>query len=199
MQRTELLLNDYSSYVTASCLQFLSIPFYAIANFSAEGIRGQQQPQENDVLLPSVALVPSDERTSTSQETGTGVVYQNLTVDGNPTPGPVRGVVDNEGDYVNTRPSRSSWYDSLQLFRPLAIDWLRNAWGNVDENGHHVYDVMQRVKQIFVPYDKLANIAQDDSPERRMETSDLAYDTPERPPVMIAQCQEETAPMTETA
>ena len=145
--------------------------------FSSEYIRGQQQRQENDVLLPNVALVPSEERVSTSQETGTGAVYENLTADGDPIPGHSRGIVNREGDYVNRGPSRSSWYDRLQSFRPLAIDWLRNAWGNVDEDGHHVYDVMQRVKQIFVPYDMLRNTAQEDLGEGRMETSDSTYDT----------------------
>ena len=90
--------------------------------FSSEYIRGQQQPEENDVLFPSVALVPSKERASTSQEAGTGAVYQNLTADGDPTPGHSRGVVNHEGVYVNTGPSRSSWYNRLQLFPPLALD-----------------------------------------------------------------------------
>ena len=91
------------------------------------------------------------------------------------------------------------WYDRLQLFRPLAIDQLRNAWGNVDEEGHRVYDVMQRVKQIFVPYDMLGNTAQEDSAERRMETSDTIYETSERPPAVIVQCQGKTAPTKEIA
>ena len=115
--------------------------------FSSERYSGEQQPQE----------------TNAPEETGTGVVYQNLTANGNPIPGHSSGVANHEGDYVNTGPWRSSWYDRLLLFRPLAIDWLRNAWGNVDENGHRVYDVMQRVRQIFVPYDKLRNTARDDS------------------------------------
>jgi hypothetical protein len=25
--------------------------------------------------------------------------------------------------------TRNSWYDRLQLIRPLAMEWLRNAWG----------------------------------------------------------------------
>ena len=165
--------------------------------FSSGYIPDAQQPQENNVLLPSVALVPSEERASTSQETGTGVVYQNLTADGDPIPGYSRAVVYREGKYVNRGPSRSSWYDRIQLFRPLAIDWLRNAWGNVDEDGHHVYDVMQRVRQIFVPYHKLGNTAQDDSSRTRVETSDSTYDTTERFPGVIV--QGETAPTTEMA
>ena len=122
-----------------------------------------------------------------------------MTADGDPIPGHSRGVVNHEGDYVNTGPSRSSWYDRLQLFRPLAIDWLRNAWGNVDENGHHVYDVMQRVRQIFVPYDKLRNTAQEDLDRRKVETNDLNYDTTERPPVVIVLSEKLTAPKTEIA
>ncbi|XP_028399009.1 uncharacterized protein LOC114522509 isoform X2 [Dendronephthya gigantea] len=146
-------------------------------------IREQHQPQEIGELLHCVAFVPSNERSS-SEETGTGVVYQNLTTDGDPVLGHSRGVVNDEGDYVNTGPSRSSWYDRLQLFRPLTIDWLRNSWGNVDEKGRHVYDVTQHVRQVFIPYDKLGNTTQDDS-SKRMETSDSTYDTPERPPVVI--------------
>ncbi|XP_028397378.1 uncharacterized protein LOC114521159 [Dendronephthya gigantea] len=163
------------------------IPFYAIVKFSSEQIRGQNmhQPQENGELLPCVPLAPSNERAGTSQETGTGVVYQNLTTDGDPIPGHSRGVVSHEGDYVNTGPSRSSWYDRLQFLRPLAIDWLRNAQGDVDEDGHHVYDVIQRDRQVFVPYDKLGNTPQVDSARRRMETSDSTYDTAERPLVVI--------------
>ena len=167
--------------------------------FSSGHARGQQQPQESDLLLPSVTLVPLEERASTSQEAGTGVVYENLTADGDTIPGHSRGVVNREGDYVNTGPSRSSWYDRLQLFRPLAIDWLQNARGIVDENGYHVYDVMQRVKQIFVPCDKLGNTAQNDLDGRRVEASDSTYDTAERPPVVIVQFQGETAPTTEIA
>ncbi|XP_028399018.1 uncharacterized protein LOC114522514 [Dendronephthya gigantea] len=161
----------------------LSLSFVRRKRRGKTEIRGHHQPQENGELLPRVAFVPSNERASTSK-TGSGVVYQNLTTDGDPIPGHSRGVVNDEGDYVNTEPSRSSWYDRLQLFGPLAIDWLRNAWGNVDEEGHHVYDVTQRVRQVFIPYDKLGNTAQDDS-AKTMETSDSTYDTPERPPVVI--------------
>ncbi|XP_028414630.1 uncharacterized protein LOC114537738 [Dendronephthya gigantea] len=174
------------------------IPFYAIVKFSSQQILGQHQPRENGELLPCISLVPSNERASTSQETGTGVFYQNLTTDGDPIPGHSRGVVNHEGDYVNTGLSQSSWYDRLQFLRPLAIGWLRNAWGNVDEDGHHVYDGMQRVRQIFVPYDKLGNTAQEDS-AKRMETNYSTYDTPERPPVVIAQCQGKTSSTTEIA
>ena len=140
--------------------------------FSSERDSGEQQPQ--GIYAP--------------EETATSVGYQNLTAGGNPDHS--CGVVNHEEDYVNTGPWRSSWYDRLQLFRPSAIDWLRNAWGNVDVDGHHVYDVMQRVRQIFVPYDKLGNTAQDDS-AKRIKTSDSTYDTPERPPGVIVQCQEE--------
>ncbi|XP_028399006.1 uncharacterized protein LOC114522508 isoform X2 [Dendronephthya gigantea] len=164
------------------------VPFYAIVKFSSEQIRGQDQ--ENGELPPCVAIVPCNEMASTSK-TGTSVDYQNLTTDGDPIPGHSRGVVNDEGDYGNTGPSRGSWYDRLQLFRPLAVDWLRNAQGNVDEEGHHVYDVTQRVRQVFIPYEKLGNTAQVDSAGRRME-SDLTYDTPERPPGVILPCPDQT-------
>ena len=144
-------------------------PFYAIVKFSGERDSDEQQTQ--GIYAP--------------EETGTGVVYQNLTADRNPVSGHSRGVVNHEGDYANTGPLRSSWYDKLQLFRPMALDWLRNAWGNVDEDGHPAYDVMQRVKQNFVPYDKLENTVRDDLARRRLESSDPTYDAPERPPVAI--------------
>lgn len=67
-------------------------------------------------------------------------------------------------------------YDRLQVFQPLAVQWLRNAWGDVDEHGHHVYDVMQcNVGQVFVPYDKLGNTEQNETPGSGNST----YDTPE--------------------
>ena len=74
--------------------------------FSSERDSGEQQTQ--GIYTPG--------------ETATGVVYQNLIADGEPIPGHSRGVVNREGDYANTGPSRSSWYDRVQLFRPLAID-----------------------------------------------------------------------------
>ena len=126
-------------------------------------------------------------KASISQKTGSRIVYQNLKTDGNLIPFNSRGVVNHKGDNVYTGPLRSSWYDRLQLFRPLAVDWLINAWGNVDENGHNVYDVMQRVRQSFDSYDKLGNTAQDDSSRKRMETSDSTYDTTERPSGVIVQ------------
>ena len=60
--------------------------------FSSEHIPGQEQLQRNDLLLPCITLVPYKERASTSQETGTGVVLQNLTPDGNPIPGEWPGI-----------------------------------------------------------------------------------------------------------
>ena len=122
-----------------------------------------------------------------------------MTTDGAPIPGHSRGVVNHEEDYANTGPSRSLWYDRLTLFRPLAIDWLRNTWGNVKEDGHRIYDVMQRVRRTFVPYDKLGNTAQDDSVGKRMETSYSTYDTPERPPGVIVPYRGKTSLPTEIA
>lgn len=65
---------------------------------------------------------------------------------------------------MNTRPSQRSWYDRLHVFRPITVEWLRNAWGNVDVFGNNVYDIMQRyVGQIFVLYDKSGNTVQNES------------------------------------
>ena len=114
---------------------------------------------------------------------------------------------------MNTRPSRSSLYDRLQVFRSIAVEWLRNAWGNVDELGHHVYDVMQQnVRQNFVPYDRLGiagqniasgsanptcdtleNSALDDSTETGKETISSTYDTLERSLAVVLPSRPENA------
>ena len=91
------------------------------------------------------------------QNTRSSIDYQNLTNDGEPLPGRCRGVVNNQHGYVNTGTACKSRYTRLQLFRPIVIDWLRNAWGNVDQFGRHVYDIMQRVRREFIPYDKMSN------------------------------------------
>ena len=103
--------------------------------------------------------------------------------DGIPVPGHSRGIVSYyEGDYINTR---NSWYDKLRSIRPLAIDWLRNSWGSVDEFGRHVYDAMKRTRHIFVPYDKLRNVGQKALNEKGTRSGSNAYDTMERPPPVI--------------
>ena len=176
--QTKILSIHYLRFsVTASLLHFnyVDTPLCAFVKFSSEQFPADQQSHKNGIR----------------PETSTDAEYQNCNPDGDPIPGHSRGVVPHKRNYVNTEPSRSLWYDRLQLFRPSAIGWLRNAWGNVDENGHHVYDVMQRVKQIFVPYDKLELTALDDSGGRRMETSDSTYDTPQRPAAVILPCADE--------
>ena len=122
----------------------------------------------------------AEEVACSSQYTDTSDEYENVTSDGEPIPGLSRGVVCYKRDYMNTRPGRNSWYDRLQLIQPLAMDWLRNAWGNVDEFGRHLYNVMQRVRHVFIPYSKLSRETPVDSTESRVETSDT-YDTTERP------------------
>ncbi|XP_028416139.1 hemicentin-1-like isoform X1 [Dendronephthya gigantea] len=122
--------------------------------------------------------------------------YGNLTPDGNPIPQHSRGVVLWRRDYVNTHSSQRSWYDRLQLFPPLAVEWLRNAWGNVDESGKHVYDVLGRhVKNVFVPYDDLClktNTVQEGNGTE-------LYDTPERPSPVILPTEIANCPTTEIA
>jgi hypothetical protein len=137
-------------------LKFVSLgyPYYARSDFLQQRPRGLQQLEDNNT---------SEEVASSSQETGISADYENMTSEGKPAPGFSRGVVRYQRDYMTTRPARNSWYDRLQLIRPLAMEWLRNAWGNVDELGNYVYDVMQRVRHVFVLYNKLGNPPQGDS------------------------------------
>ena len=138
----------------------------------------------------------SEEDARSSQESGTSAGYENLTSEGEPDPGRSRGVVRFQSDYVTTRPARNSWYDRLQLIRPFAMEWLRNAWGNVDEFGRHVYDVMQRVRHVFVPYNKLGNLQQGDSAGSGVERNDT-YSTMERPAAVILPTGSENASTSE--
>ena len=125
------------------------------------------------------------------QEDGaSAATYQNLTNERKPIPGLTRGVIVHRRDYVNTRPT-ASWYNRLQLIRPLAIEWLRNTWGNVDQFGRHIYDRMRRVQRVFSPYDKLSKAQQPNSGESEMQTNGNMYDRLERPaPVLLpSRCQ----------
>ena len=150
-----------------------------------------------DFSLEQCRSDASGEVASSSQQTGTNAEYQNLTREGNPIPGLSRGVVCHRRDYMNTRPARNSWYDRLQLIRPIAIAWLRNAWGNVDEFGRHIYDVMQRVQHVFVPYDKLGNLREGDSAESGAERSVKTYDTMVKPTGVILPTRSENVSTTE--
>jgi hypothetical protein len=145
-------------------------------NFSPQNARAPQVEEVDNI---------SEEVANSSQQTGTSATYQNLTSDGNPIPGFARGVVAYRRDYTNTRPAGSSWYDRLQLIRPSALEWLRNAWGNIDQFGRHVYDVMQRAQNVFSPYDNLSRTAQDDFHGNDTEACDSSYDTLERPPAVL--------------
>ncbi len=150
-----------------------------------------------DFSLEQCRSDTAGEVTSSSQQTGTNAEYQNLTSEGNPTPGLSRGVVCYRRDYMNTRSARNSSYDRLQLIRPIAIAWLRNTWGNVDEFGRHIYDVMQRVRHVFVPYNKLGNLREGDSAESGVVRSKKTYDTMERPAGVILPTRSENASTTE--
>ena len=129
-----------------------------------------------------------------SQARGTRL---NLTAYGDPVPGLSRGVVRYGNDYMNTRPARNSSYDKLQVIRPLAMEWLRNAWGNVDEFGRHVYDVMQRVRHDPSPYDKLGRITHGDPSGSGMGTSNSTYGTLERGAAVILPSGSECTSMKE--
>jgi hypothetical protein len=178
----------FSLSAKSSFLKFqfsIGSPYSARSDFLLQHSRGPQQLEGNNTL---------EEVASSSQETGTSVQYENLTADGDLVPGISRGVVRYRRDYMNTR---NSWYDRLQLIRPLAMEWLRNAWGNVDEFGRHVYDVMQRVRHAPSPYDKLGSITQGDSAGSGIGTSDSTYGTVERPAAVILPSGSENASTTE--
>ena len=88
---------------------------------------------------------------------------------------------------MTTRAFRNSWYDRLHLVRPLAMEWLRNAWGNIDRFGRHIYDVMQRAQHNISAYDKLSKTRQGGSGN---QTSESLYNTLERsPPVLPSRCE----------
>ena len=123
----------------------LGYPYYALLNFSSHNSRTSQDLVVNNT---------SEEVTSTSQENSTSATYQNLTDEENPVPGLSRGVAIHRRDYINTR-STASWYNKLHLIRPLAMEWLRNAWGNVDQSGRHeqvgiLSPLVSKLRALFV-------------------------------------------------
>ena len=160
--------------------QLLGSPYYALLNFSSQ----------DSCTSQDLAVNITAESASTSQENGASATYQNLTDEGNPVPGLSRGVVPHRSYYINTRPT-ASWYNKLQLIRPLAMEWLRNAWGNVDQSGHHTYDVMQRDQHVSSPYDKLHQTTERDVAESSAPTSSNLYNTLERPAAVLlpSRCQ----------
>lgn len=133
---------------------------------------GNRQQLENNDNTP-------EETASSSQETDSANEYENIISDGTPISAHTRGIVSYERHYMNTN---LSWYDKLRTISPLAIDWLRNMWGNVDEFGRHVYDAMKRIPHVYVPYDKMRNVARGDLNENGTTTGSNAYDTMERHP-----------------
>ena len=130
----------------------------------------------------------SDEVATSSHESGSTNDYGNMLSDAVPVPGHSRGIVIYERHYINRR---NSWYDKLRSIRPLAIDWLRNSWGNIDEFGRHVYDAMKRIQHIFVSYDKLRNVGPATLNEKRTRRDSNAYDTMERPPPVTLPSRDE--------
>ena len=185
--RTEMIKLT-SAEILIYILNSLGSLYYARLDFLPQSFRGPQQLESNNT---------SGEDASSSQETGTSGEYQNLTSEEEPVPGLSRGVVRYRRDYMNTRPARNSGYDKLQLIRPLAMEWLRNAWGNVDEFGRHVYDVVQRVRHVFVPYHKLGNLQQGDSSGSGVERINNTYSTMERPAAVILPTGSENASTSE--
>ncbi|CAB3978717.1 Hypothetical predicted protein [Paramuricea clavata] len=168
-------------------------PYDARLDFLLQHSRDAQQLEGNN----------TSGEASSSQEAGTSDRYWNLTVDGNPVPGLSRGVVrygnGYGNDYMNTRPARNSWYDKLQVIRPLAMEWIRNVWGNIDEFGRHVYDVMHHVRHVPSPYDKLGRITHVDSAGSGMGTiaSNSTYGTLERGAAVILPSGSECSSTTE--
>jgi hypothetical protein len=166
--------------------------YYARLDFSSQHFHGSQQLEDDNTSEEK------EQKTDINvEESGTSSNYENMTSEGQPVPGLSRGVVRFQRDYVNTRPARNSWYDRLQLIRPFAMEWLRNAWGNVDEFGRHVYDVMSSVRHVFVPYNKLGKLPQGNSAGSGMERSNNAYDKMERPAAVILPIESENASTTE--
>ena len=49
------------------------------------------------------------------------------------------------------------------------MQWLRNAWGSVDQSGRHTYDVMQRDQYVISPYDKLHQTTERDVAESKQQ------------------------------
>ena len=176
-------------FIFVTCFLFIlqrgrkqGLPYYALLNFSSQNSRASQDLAVNNT---------SEEVASSSQENGASANYQNLTDEGNPEPGFSRGVALHRRDYINTRPT-TSWYNKLQLIQPLAMEWLRNAWGNVDQSGRHVYDVMQRDEHVNSPYDKLNQTTERDVAESSSPTSSNLYDTLKWPAAVLlpSRCQD---------
>ena len=186
--RTEMI-KLASAEILIYLLNSLGSLYYARLDFLPQSFCGPQQLESGNNT--------SGEDASSSQETGTSGEYQNLTSEEEPAPGLSRGVVRYRRDYMNTRPARNSGYDKLQLIRPLAMEWLRNAWGNVDEFGRHVYDVVQRGRHVFVPYHKLGNLQQGDSAGSGVEIINNTYSTMERPAAVILPTGSENASTSE--
>ena len=153
----------------------LGSPFYALLNFASQNSCASQDLAVNNT---------SEEVASRLQENSASEVYQNMTDEGNPVPGFSRGVALHRSNYINTR-NTATWYNKLQLIRPLAMDWLRNAWGNVDQSGCHTYDVMQRDQHVNSPYDKLHQTTERDLAESSAPASSNLYNTLERPAAVL--------------
>ena len=180
---------EFSSFKSTDLSFQFSIgsPYYALLNFASQNSRASHDVAVNDT---------SEEVASRLQENGASATYQNLTGEGNPVPGLSRGVVPHRRNYINTR-STASWYNKLQLIRPLAREWLRNAWGNVDQSGRHTYDVMQRDQHAISPYDKLHQTTQRDLAESSAPASSNLYNTLERPAAVLLPSKSQNASTTE--
>ena len=97
--------------------------------------------------------------------------YANLNKDGDPIPGACRGIIPYQQPYVNLTSLNRPYYTKLQLFSSITLDWLRNAWGQVDELGKHAYDALCRGMERLLPYDKLEEI-KDGSPQNYLGAID---------------------------
>ena len=97
--------------------------------------------------------------------------YANLNEDRQPLPGACRGIILYQKHYVNMTSLNKPYYAQIQLFSSITLDWLRNAWGQVDELGKHVYDALCRGMKLLLPYAKLEKI-KDDSPRNHLGAID---------------------------
>ena len=92
-------------------------------------------------------------------ETGSSQ-YQNLSGDGAPIPGITRGIISYQPHYSNSQLLMSNErYSKLQVISAIAINWMRNTWGQVDQLGRHVYDILFFWPKSISHYDTSRTVA----------------------------------------
>jgi hypothetical protein len=146
------------------------------------------------LLRPFGFFTATRPRATTPSSPSTCADYGNVRSEGEPVPGHSRGVVPYQGDYMNTRPARNLWYDRLQLFRRLAIEWLRNTWGNVDEIGMCMTSC--NASDMFLSH-TTSWATHPKATRPGVEWSNKTYSTLERPAAVILPTESENTSTTE--